>query len=227
MNENLLPLPAAQEHNTFIASAEDTAKQTVGFSALYHAADVEWVGTILAGNHLVEKYGLNPWLAAGGFAGAVGFTEYKLSNFAVRLFEKKDDIERGGGIAGKGLRELGGAAYAAFAGSANGVKINDSLGLESTPRRRKVQAGIFGAAVGLWVTPLPYFDDGAENAKEIVQDAFDNPKNFALYSAISIGSILGASKIWKESRKAISRQWTRHNERKAAAAKAPNNRRIY
>jgi hypothetical protein len=159
----------------------------------------------LAGNSVTDNYNVNPWVAAGVVATAVAFTEYNLSNIAVKKFEKKDDIETSPGLFRRTMQELGGVAYSAFAGSANGVKINDSLGLESSTRRRKIQAAIFGTAVGLWVTPLPIYEDGSDIALDTLNDMFSDPKSFAVYSAVSIGSILGISKIVKESRKAYNR----------------------
>lgn len=127
----------------------------------------------------------------------------------------------------KTIRELGGLAYGAFAGSANGVKVNGALGLESTPNRRRMQSAAFGIAVALWTTDTPGFEQGAGAVKDYVGDALDSPESFAKYSAVTIAVILTAAKIVKESRRVVSRQWTRHKERKVAAAKAPNNRRIY
>lgn len=198
-NEQLKPT------QDIITSTEDAAKQTLAFGLLYHASDAEWVGGALAGNWISDRYGIDPWVTAAGVAGSVGFVEYKLSNIAVRAFEKNEDLEQSPGKIKRAVQEVGGLTYAAFFGSANGVKINDSLGLESTPLRRKIQAGVFGTAVGLWVTPLPGYEDGADLAKDTVQDMFEDPKKFLLYSAVSIGGILGVSKVVKEGRKAFGR----------------------
>jgi hypothetical protein len=181
-------------------------QEALSFGALYHSADAQWIGGALIGNVIVDKYGINPWLVAGGVATTVATTEYSLSRFAVNIFEYSDDLSRTRNSTLRVGRELLAAAYASFAGSANGVKINDSLGLESTPLRRKVQAGIFGFSVGLWVTPLPLYSDGAELAKDYIDELFEDPANFAIYSIASIGAIYGISSVVKSVRKKLRRR---------------------
>jgi hypothetical protein len=189
-----------------VSAPQEIAKQGVGFTLLYHAADVEWVGGTIAGNVVEDRYGINPWAVGAVVAGAVATAEYQLSKVGAKLFDSPD-TEPEEAVASRSVRagkELAAAAYAAFAGSANGVRINDSLGLESTPRRRKVQAALFGTAVGLWSTPTPGFEQGSEVVKSFVEDATSDPKSFVIYSAVSIGSILTASEVTKRVRKRFS-----------------------
>lgn len=185
--------------------ATNTAKQTVGFGALYHAADAFWVGGAIGGD-IIAEHGVNRWLAAAGTAVAVTAAEYKLSDVAVSLFERPEDIDREMSTGRKILGEVAAAAYVSVCGSSNAVKINDSLGIESTPKRRFAQASIFGTAVGLWVTSIPGFEDGREAVEEYIDKMVDNPKNFFIYSAISVGGILTASKTVKEIRKFFTRR---------------------
>ncbi len=164
-----------------------------------------WVGGALAGDVIAEQ-GVNRWVAAVGTAATVATAEYNLSNIAVSIFERPEDIDRDMSTGRKVVGEVAAAAYVALCGSSNGVKINDSLGIESTPRRRLAQASIFGTAVGLWVTNLPLFGDGREAVEEYIDTMVENPKNFLIYSAISVGGILSASKAVKEVRKFFARR---------------------
>ncbi len=193
--------PEQKELDTVASGAQEVAVQTGGFSVLYHLADIEWIGGAIAGTYAVEKFGVNPWAAGATVAAAVTYSEYQLSSVAVRIFEKKKDIAENTSRFSQATKDLGAAAYGSIFGSANGVKINDSLGLESTPRRRKIQAAIFGCAVGLWVTPTPGFEQGDDAAREAVQAAYEDPKKAVAYSALSIGSILGISEVFKRTRK--------------------------
>ncbi len=182
----------------------NTVVDTIKFGAFYHAADVLWVGGALAGDTIAE-HGVNRWVAAAGTAIAVTGAEYGLSNVAVETFERTEDIEKDMGTIRKVGSEALAAIYVAICGSSNAVKINDSLGIESTPKRRFAQASIFGSAVGLWVTSIPGFEDGREEVEKYIDNMVDSPSNFILYSAISVGTILTGSKIVKEVRKFFTR----------------------
>ena len=178
--------------------------EAIKFWGFYHAADALWVGGALAGDAVAE-HGVNRWVSAAGTAIAVTGAEYGLSNIAVESFERPEDIDKEMGLVRKVGSEALASLYVAVCGSFNAVKINDSLGIESSPKRRLAQAALFGSAVSLWVTSIPGFEDGREIAKDYLSDMVDSTKNFLLYSAVSVGAILGASKIIKEVRKFFTR----------------------
>lgn len=194
-------------HENAPVSGEEVKRpigDAVKFWGFYHAADVLWVGGALAGDTIAEQ-GVNRWVSAIATAAVVAKAEYKLSDIAVETFERPEDIEKDMGVVRKIGSEIAATAYVAVCGSSNAVKINDSLGIPSTSRRRLAQAATFGTAVGLWVTSIPGFEDGREAVEEYLDDMVESPANFILYSAISVGGILGVSKIVKEARKFFAR----------------------
>ena len=203
-----------QEMPTSMDKVKRGVGETAAFAALYHESDALWVGSIFGADALQKRTGIDPWAMGALVSGAVGYVEYKFAGLARRVFEKKEDLSEKTHTVSERVRALGALAYSSFFGSANAVKINDALGLESTPRRRKVQAAAFGIGVGLWTTPTPGFEQGADAVRDYVDNMLDSPENFATYSAVTISGILEGAKIIKESRKAIGRWWNRRKEQK-------------
>lgn len=72
-------------------------------------------------------------------------------------------------------KEISVLASASWQGAAATVEVNHTHGLESTPARIKAQSLTFGAAVGMWLTPIPPFKQLNGVAREAFDYILDNP----------------------------------------------------
>ncbi len=85
-------------------------------------------------------------------------------------------------------KEVSALASASWQGAAATVEINHAHGLKSSDLRIKVQSGVYGGFVGMWLTPVPPFAQLRGYAKDAFDYIVENPlQSTAAGAALSVG----------------------------------------
>lgn len=138
-------------------------KEGAAFAGLRYFDNALWFGGAALGLYVENKFGVPAAAVAPATAATVGAIEYGVSEVAVGLFaEDAPDTSEKSSKFGAVAKEVTALGYAAWGGSTSAVELNNSLGLESTKKRRAAQAATYGVAVSLWTTNLPGFKQGKD-----------------------------------------------------------------
>lgn len=121
-----------------------------------------------------------------------------------RFSRAKEIFKASAQLANSAYKEAFVLASASWQGAAATVEINHAHGLKSTPARIKAQSLTFGAAVGLWLTPIPPFKQLNGYAREAFDYILENPfQSFIGGTGVSVG-IYGMLKGFKAVKNRIS-----------------------
>ena len=87
-------------------------------------------------------------------------------------------------------KEVGGLAVASWQGAGATVEYNNAVGLASNPKRRLAQSAVYGAAIGLWSSPVPPWKQARHSAYNYLTDFWHSP---IADKVIGTGKALAAS----------------------------------
>jgi len=175
---------ASNEENSNSLNGIGVKLRKFGSFMLYRsAAYVEWAVGIGAGNALVEV-GVNRLVATGLVVAGV----YKAESIQVSRERRKEtpninvtssqeENTRFKHIKKAGI-EVSAFGSAAWNGAKTTMTHNRAFGIKNTQTRGRAQSLIYGGAVGLWVSPLPFAETARQGAKngavEAVRYASEN-----------------------------------------------------
>lgn len=188
VNEMSYPSPQINPERESSQILSD-AKQGAAFVALRGFDNALWIGSVAGGIAIEKRYGVPAAIVAPSVATGVTSIGYAVSGQAVRFFRddapslENTETDTPENRTGKVLKELSALGYAAWSGATSTVELNNSLGLESTRKRRLGQAAIYGVGTSLWTTNIPPF----EQLREVVIDA----GNYTIENPIQ-GTAMGA-----------------------------------
>jgi len=198
-----------------VAETHGVNEQIVGgssFTALWAASSANFIGAVIGGNFIVDELGANDWLVAGMTAATVAAIEYPLIGIAEGRFNAGNVHEGSEGIneAGDGgrfsrtVKELGSLSYIALNGASSAPKIDNSLGLPASNLRRRAHAAFYGAAVSLWVAPVPGFEHVTDKGKELFAEFVNDPVEGTIKGTITAACLYAASEVIGRVRKGVS-----------------------
>jgi hypothetical protein len=172
------------------------------FAVFRYTANIEWVGGVAGGKAVIENLGTNQWLTAGAVAIGVGMLEYSQTALAKSRIKSSQNNtgDSDESLKTKVAKEATVGWSALWQGASATVTVNDSVGVESTKKRRMLQSAMYGLAVGIWVTPVPGFKQAADSGTEIVSAAIENPIKSSLIGVLSTGAIFGGLELFKNFR---------------------------
>lgn len=210
---NLVEADIVTEEANDHDSRSNLIKRFLGFTLVRQSANVEWAAGIVAGEAAIQTVGANRWATAACVAGGVSVLEYGQSKWtASRIKSSKDKSPVKKSLVTTAYRELAMFTSASWQGAAATVEVNEAYGVESTPNRMRFQSGIFGAAVGLWLTPIPPFAKLNGLAREGLGYMVENPiESAAAGSALSLG-VFGVLRGIKAIRKTLSKRHDRDTQ---------------
>ncbi|MEI7522445.1 MAG: hypothetical protein WCJ86_03175 [Candidatus Saccharibacteria bacterium] len=167
-------------------------RRFANFTLLRSSATVEWIGGAIGGNALVEQTGINRWAGAAIVAGTIAGLEYPQTSWAAKKHkDTAKDPETNKKTSNKLIVEATSFGQTVWQGAAATVAYNETVGIESTVKRRAFQSLAYGAAVGLWTTPLPGYRDGAELGQRAISKAIENPGTATAGAIISSAAVFG------------------------------------
>lgn len=186
MHLSLVPpigeLPEADfEDESLADKTKDTIVEAGAFIGFRAASTTLWLGGIAASYYLRHKYGIGPEISMPTVGAAVTGVEYFGAGQATKVFDhggKDVEVDTASVMEGSAKtrlerlgKELGSAAYVAWNGAMSAVKVNNGLGLETTPRRRLYMSSIYGFAVSIY--SFPVLQEGAVAAAKFT---VENPE---------------------------------------------------
>lgn len=142
-------------------TAMGTAVEAGAFTVLRGASNALWIGGAVLSNVARIKYDIGPEITMPTIGAVVTGIEYAGTSQALKVFDKagqtadidtqeydRDHKKR------RVAKELTALAYVAWNGAMSGVKVNNSLGLDSTKKRRLTQSAVYGSCVSLYSIPI-------------------------------------------------------------------------
>lgn len=199
------------EQNKAIEEIEDGAV----FAGLWGISTADYIGGVLAGNWVERRFGINPWVAGVATAGCVAAIEWPFIAHAESRYNtapESGDVSTSTGRFTRSIKEVGSLAYISLNGATSAPKIDNSLGLGSSRKRRAAQVGFYGTCVSLWVAPVPGFEQASERAEDIFYKAIDTPQSLLLTAV----GIYTAAEVTGRMRNRFS-NW-RHNRQQSQKA---------
>jgi hypothetical protein len=194
---------------SFAANISSSIREGAAFTCLRYFDNALWLGGIGIGLYTQNKFSIPQEVVAAAVATGVFAADYAVSGKAIKTFgsessmgddESANKEKRINDLA----KEMSALAYAAWGGSTSTVELNNSLGLESTRKRRALQAGIYGIAASLWTTDIPPFKQGREAALASFDYAVENPVESTAFAAAGSFAIFGLFKGIKAIRHKIN-----------------------
>lgn len=186
-------------HHIDAEEVKNTSKESATFIGLRYGSNALWLGGTAIGIYAQRKYGLDPAATMAAVGLSVGATEFAGTEFAVKAFDHGGkDVDLDGPkekLSSRMLKNVVALGYTAWSGAMSAVKVNNSLGLESTRKRRIVQSAVYGAAVSLW--SLPIMQDVAIEAGE---EVLDNPVEWLSGGAVGSLVVYGVVKATQVAR---------------------------
>lgn len=169
------------------AGLAQKAAEFTRYNAWRYAANAEWLGGIAAG--ISAEAADLPTPAQWGVAALVGVSVTKLENIqsdyaARKMAESYQSKGMKPVIDQSRKKDLLALGLSTYQGSGASVEVNDSIGLENTTLRRRVQAAAYGLAVAGWASPL-----ATEAGKEAFEQAANHPVRFGAVALA--GSVVG------------------------------------
>lgn len=192
MIENSLPTFQSTDINQLIEQNPEyrnrsrvvRAKEFGRFVLYRQSAWLEWIGGIAGGNILVEA-GAPRSVVTAGVISAVFGAESLQAGIERRAI--KDDTKENSDYTKTTLiKDVVGFGFAMWQGAASTATYNRANGLANTKLRNNVQSAAYAMAVGYWVSPLPYAEEGRDKAQDLATSAID----YALENPVGTG--LGA-----------------------------------